>query len=136
MIDDLFQAGAAGYIPRFYLHCPGRKEGKVISKEMVEIVIRLPKETLKSILDNNNCGIINGDMYKAIYEGIVLPKGHGDLKDADEFDETLKDGEIKARKQRKYILETAINTIRGNLKKADTIIEADKEESEDLECTK
>ena len=37
------------------------------------------------------------------------------LIDADAFDDILADGEIKARKSRKYVLESAINTIRGNL---------------------
>ena len=35
--------------------------------------------------------------------------------DADALDDILADGEIKARKSRKYVLESAINTIRGNL---------------------
>lgn len=91
---------------------------------MVELVIKIPCEILKGIYDGVYCGISDQRIYDAIRNGTPLPK-HGRLIDSDEFDKTLKDGEIKARKQRKYILETAINTIRGNLKKADTIIEAD-----------
>ena len=37
------------------------------------------------------------------------------LIDADALDDILADGEIKAHKSRKYVLEGAINTIRGNL---------------------
>ena len=41
--------------------------------------------------------------------------------DADALDDILADGEIKARKNRKYVLESAINTIRGNLAQMPTI---------------
>lgn len=45
------------------------------------------------------------------------------LIDADAFDDVLIHGELKARKARKYVLESAINTIRGNLAKMPTIEE-------------
>ena len=38
------------------------------------------------------------------------------LIDADAFEKTLESAEIKARQDRKYVLESAINTIRGNLR--------------------
>ena len=40
------------------------------------------------------------------------------LIDADAFEKTLESAEIKARQDRKYVLESAINTIRGNLRNA------------------
>lgn len=43
------------------------------------------------------------------------------LIDADALDDILVDGEIKARKSRKYVLESAINTIRGNLTQMPTV---------------
>lgn len=42
------------------------------------------------------------------------------LIDADAFEKTLESAEIKARQDRKYVLESAINTIRGNLRNAPT----------------
>lgn len=48
------------------------------------------------------------------------------LIDADEFDSILADGEINARNSRKYVMESAINTIRGNLANMPTIEERKK----------
>ena len=53
------------------------------------------------------------------------------LIDADAFDDILADGEIKARKSRKYVLESAINTIRGNLAQMPS---AQPEQSEIIRC--
>ena len=50
------------------------------------------------------------------------------LIDADEFDRVLDDGELKARKSRKYVCEGVINTIRGNLANMPTIIPEGKAE--------
>lgn len=55
---------------------------------------------------------------------VEVPK-HGRLIDADVFDKTLKDGEIKANERKAYVFEGILNTIRGNLAKASTIIEAE-----------
>ena len=43
------------------------------------------------------------------------------LIDADAFDECLKNAEIEATKERRYVFSSAINTIRGNLANAPTI---------------
>ena len=43
------------------------------------------------------------------------------LIDADTFEKTLESAEIKARQDRKYVFESAINTIRGNLRNAPTV---------------
>lgn len=41
--------------------------------------------------------------------------------DADAFDQVLVDGELTAKREKKYVLASAINTIRGNLKTMPTI---------------
>lgn len=86
----------------------------------MEIVIKIPEEKYKAIQKCHASGFTLGMLDMAILSGIVLPKGHGALKDADmiyakaqfyaprEFDGLLMD----------------IN----DLKNAPTIIEADKEE--------
>ena len=43
------------------------------------------------------------------------------LIDADAFDQVLIDGELTARREKKYVFVSAINTIRGNLKMMPTI---------------
>lgn len=43
------------------------------------------------------------------------------LIDADEFDKTLESGEIEAHKNKAYVYEGILNTIRGNLANAPTI---------------
>ena len=43
------------------------------------------------------------------------------LIDADAFEKTLESAEIKARQDRKYVFESAINTIRGNLRNAPSV---------------
>ena len=41
--------------------------------------------------------------------------------DSDAFEKTLESAEIKARQDRKYVFESAINTIRGNLRNAPSV---------------
>ena len=43
------------------------------------------------------------------------------LIDADAFDQVLEAGELEAQHNRKYVFASALNTIRGNLRKAPTI---------------
>lgn len=43
------------------------------------------------------------------------------LIDADAFDKILENGEIEAKKQRKYVLASALNTVRGNLAKQSSV---------------
>ena len=88
---------------------------------MADIVIKLPDNLLKGMK------IENGSMacqriLDAVYDGVPLPKGHGDLKDA----EKLKNAFI-----------TWSMAVQGNFTDADiasiicnspTIIEADKEQ--------
>ena len=57
----------------------------------IELVIKIPEE-LKEALDNakkenafNYMQVYNDTIYDALKNGIKLPKGHGDLKDANKL---------------------------------------------------
>ena len=43
------------------------------------------------------------------------------LIDADAFDTILENGEIEAKKQRRYVFASALNTVRGNLAKQSSV---------------
>jgi hypothetical protein len=83
----------------------------------IELVIKIPEEKLSLIKNKRYCGLYDSDLYKAIANGISLPKGHGRLIDADALDIPINicDGF------------EAMDYIDG----IDTIIEADKEKNED-----
>lgn len=57
----------------------------------IELVIKIPEWKYKSICEgveaSKRCGVvgIDPDIHEAIYNGTPLPKGHGDLIDADEI---------------------------------------------------
>lgn len=51
--------------------------------KMAEIVIKIPKEQYESGTLVQYFGCYSKQLDKVIYEGIVLPKGHGRLIDAD-----------------------------------------------------
>ncbi len=66
----------------------------------MHIVIDIPKEKYDMVRNKTYCGIYDAVIYKAIANGIPLPKGHGRLIDADalyeqfeyadyDFEETL-----------------------------------------------
>lgn len=80
----------------------------------VELVIKIPKEYYKAItkIPNHQC---TADML-IIKNGIPLPKGHGALKDTDKI---ISDGISKV-----------FCDWYDEIKYADTIIEADKEQEE------
>ena len=82
--------------------------------ENVELIIKIPKETYKDIIEN---GFIydedNEYIAKAIKNGTPLPKGHGRLIDADAYAKKF-DTNINGRIGEEYIF-------------APTIIETDKE---------
>ena len=50
----------------------------------IELVIKIPEKKLRIIKDKIYCGIYDAELYKAIENGIQLPKGHGRLVDANE----------------------------------------------------
>ena len=53
----------------------------------MQIVIDIDDELYKSVLNETYCG----NLYEELKNGIVLPKGHGRLIDADEFEKRLMD---------------------------------------------
>lgn len=85
----------------------------------IELVIKIDEEDYKEVLEINDRECEWNNMhrcYEAVLQGIVLPKGHGRLIDAD----ALKISE-------NYDGIDAMNAVYS----ASTIIEADKMESED-----
>lgn len=65
-----------------------------------------------------------GEWVRFVVEDMLTGKGERwemRLIDADALDEWLKDAEIDAKKNRKYVFASAINTIRGNLMNVPTI---------------
>lgn len=94
----------------------------------IELVIKIPEEKLSLIKNKRYCGLYDSDLYKAIANGIALPKGHGDLKDTDAINEryySIYDDAINCSNQPtyKYLLDKWSMC----LDTAPTIIEADKE---------
>lgn len=88
--------------------------------ETVEVVIKLPKEVYEAIQqidriisDRRNGKTIEFALWNGFKNGTVLPKGHGRLVDAD------------------AILEDPYGNTYKDIDIAETIIEADKAESED-----
>ena len=79
----------------------------------IELVINIPEEKLSMIKNEMYCGIYDAELYKAIVNGTLLPKGHGDLIDSSY--EVSTDGRT-------------VYDVCGYL--APTIIEADEVESE------
>lgn len=77
---------------------------------MAELVIKITEEKLSTIKNKMYCGIYDPDLYKAIENGIVLPKGHGKIVDANRV---LENGD-------NWEVETA-------LMQTEAIIEEDKE---------
>lgn len=89
---------------------------------MIELVIKIPREKYKAITEMYET--FPKDMkewgLEAIKNGTPLPKGHGDLKDADDI--ALIDEQFYVPSDY-YVAESAIND-------APTIIEAEGSESE------
>lgn len=83
----------------------------------IELVIKIPEEDYIKISNSNPSYADDFNLYYAIKNGTPLPKGHGRLIDADE----LIEGKV------------ANDWTRIQAECANTIIEADKGESEDKE---
>lgn len=80
----------------------------------IELVIKIPEEIIENIKNSGCLSVIyNDEVAKAIISGILLPKGHGRLKDVDKI---ISDGRSKG-----------FCDWYDEMKYADTIIEADKE---------
>lgn len=88
----------------------------------MQIVIDIPKE-IYDYIHNEHVALRVRDSHKvakAIANGAPLPKGHGALKDVDNIKTAFPSGE--------YV---RTESVRATIDHEDTIIEADKEESED-----
>lgn len=89
----------------------------------IELVIKIPEELFSKMHDESYQDVIwwyNTTLYCAIKNGTPLPKGHGRLKDVDALYEDLIFPDEQFAKAFKDILDDA-----------QTIIEADKVESEE-----
>lgn len=99
--------------------------------EYVEVVIKIPKEEYEEIINSEDCGLHR--LTRAIANGTLLPKGHGRLIDADmvlaETDELKKSPWYNENINGSYVVRKDAVSVVEDLcvKKAPTIIEADKE---------
>lgn len=82
----------------------------------IELVIKIPEELYEEC---KRMGDVRDILYESIRNGIVLPEGHGRLKD---FDKIISDGISKG-----------FCDWYDEMQYAPTIIEADKAESKDKE---
>lgn len=85
----------------------------------MQIIIDISEDNYKLMQDGNYCGILSHEIYNAIENGTILPKGHGRLIDADEIQFENNEFDTYSDYSR------AFDAIDG----AETIIEADKEKS-------
>lgn len=99
----------------------------------IELIIKIPEEMYKWAYDvnkfSNDYGM--GDFIDLIKNGILLPKGHGRLIDADELTkqlETVASDDWNKQVGASKGLEDAIDIVDD----AQAIIEADKAESEEV----
>ena len=95
----------------------------------MKLVIDIPEETANAIKDNalfagSISSEIRWDVTSAIVNGMPLPKGHGDLKDADNLKHAFVMWSMAVQG---YFSDADIASIIYN---SQTIIEADKAESE------
>lgn len=85
----------------------------------IEIVIKIPEGLKKDFELEQWTALSCMEMKDALMNGTPLPKGHGRLKDADNIKTAFPSGE--------YV---RTESVRATIDHEDTIIEADKEESE------
>lgn len=99
----------------------------------VELVIKIPEQDFRKICANKEDSIIAHDTCRRIANGTLVPKGHGRVVDVGKIDKDRIDHDnpiIYLTMNGEYIEAVSLDYI-NNLT---TIIEADKEESEDKEC--
>ena len=95
----------------------------------MKLVIDIPDKIYKELTET---AIIVTEAYpstieRALTEGIVLPKGHGRLIDADTLEKRLTDDMRDADKRCDYYRADKIDTAADYVADTETIIEADKE---------
>ncbi len=113
----------------------------------IELVIKIPEEAY-NLLQNDGVDWLGAEhILNAVANGTLLPKGHGDLKDFEKLYADMSEREEFARQRvidtpsnrlcyTRYVAQLKLNertSFKEMLYDAPTIIEADKEESEDKE---
>ena len=88
----------------------------------MQIMIDIPKEKYDMVRNKTYCGIYDAVIYKAIANGIPLPKGHGKLGDLGALSNYFWDNRSKLYTHKD--LQIVLNN-------ADTIIPADTESEEE-----
>lgn len=58
-----------------------------MDKDLMQIVINIPKEMYQKVLDGTYCGTL----YEELKHGVLIPKGHGRLIDADVLVDGMED---------------------------------------------
>lgn len=95
----------------------------------IELVIKIPEEKLSLIKNKRYCGLYDSDLYKAIANGISLPKGHGRLIDADKTISKICGSSCGCHLEECGYDEPCFSVTR--IESASTIIEADLERSKE-----
>ena len=101
----------------------------------IELVVKIPKEMYKWVNDVNKCFDDYGtsDFIDLIKNGISLPKGHGRIGDLDALEQEMVNGIKASNFEDGYDDYPHINNVDDCVecvRYAETIIEADKAESE------
>ena len=93
----------------------------------MQIVIDISEEMYRTVRDGTYCG----SLYEELKTGTPLPKGHGRLIDADEAVKTLKSLGSRDYRRAKGTIQEAEKMLSFD-EYTPTIVEADKEESEEV----
>ena len=87
----------------------------------MQIVIELDEDTYNSVISDSTTYVLDEILVEnAIYNGIVLPKGHGRLIDADKFDVYFLEN-----KSEEFV--NGAGRVLAQIDNAPTVLEADKE---------
>ena len=111
----------------------GRKRG--INMADIELVIKIPEEQYRTLNAKSQNDVITAIdealLIKAVKNGTPLPKGHGRLIDADAVEKEMNKSEVEADRNADYYTADKIDCAMEYIINAETIIEADKAESEE-----
>ena len=87
----------------------------------MQIVIDIDEDTYNSVISDSTTYVLDEILVEnAIYNGIVLPKGHGRLIDADKFDVYFLEN-----KSEEFV--NGAGRVLAQIDNAPTVLEADKE---------
>lgn len=86
----------------------------------IELLIKISEDDYKEVKEDTYSGTpFENRVFSAIANGTPLPKGHGELKDADELKKTIQENDV--------LNMTGFNVRLCDINNTPTIIEADKE---------